>query len=114
MKRIILVVVCFFITACGTVNMGIGTGAVTVKQVATLVQRECGNTQPNGPCLSTSRISTAEKNEFKIRLQQAQDALTDANRLKAAGREAESGDKLQLADGILASLEQILISRGIE
>jgi len=94
-------------------NKVLGYGAVGVTNTAELITRECGNTVPNGPCLSTSRITTAEKQEFKTRLQAAQNALNEAARFSRQGMDAAGSDALAKADAILAALELILTQRGI-
>jgi ABC-type uncharacterized transport system auxiliary subunit len=112
----LLVVLAFaaVLAGCQSANNVIGYGAVGVKNAAVLIQRECGNVAPDGPCLATSKISTTEKNEFKVRLQQAQDALVDADRFNRQGMAAAGKDALARADAILSALEAILIQRGIE
>lgn len=101
-------------TGCGNIRTVISGGALTIENAAEIVARECGNTAPDGPCLPTSRITTVEKNDFKIRLQTAQDLLNDANDLNRVGDISQAEDKIAEADKILAALERILIQRSIE
>ena len=113
-KFVSIFVIAALLSGCAGIRNVIGSGALTVKTAAEIVQRECGNTVPDGPCLATSRITTTEKNEFKIRLQSAQDLLVDAAQLDSIGRGDEAATKLETADAILAALEQILRQRSIE
>ena len=113
MKAIFLGVMLCLTAACASVGNTIGGGALTIETVANIVQRECGNAQPNGPCLATSRISTIEKNDFKRRLQEAQYFLVDANAAREEGNTAAARGRLHQVNAILSAIESWLIARGI-
>lgn len=100
------------LVGCVGANKIIAGGALTVKQAAVLVQSECRNTIPDGPCVATSRITTEEKNELKVRLQTALDLLAIASQTNT---DAQSrADALGKVDEILATIEAVLVARGIE
>ena len=100
------------LAACSGLNTYVGGGALTVKSAAELITQECGNTTPNGPCLPTSRISTAEKQDLKVRLQAAINLLEVANDTNLTAQERRT--RLEQSQAILDAIEQILIARGVE
>ena len=102
------------LAGCKSANEVIGYGAMGVTTAAELITRECGNTVPGGDCLTTSKITTTEKNEMKIRLQQTQVYLSESARYARMGDNGSSQTALEHADAILAAIEAILIQRGIE
>lgn len=113
-----LIIASTLFAGCGTqrpkidsISDGIIVTAADIESIATEVKRLCGNTAPGGACAPGSSISTASKERLKVRLQTAQDALTTANRMLAAGDSAGAKDRLGQVELVLAILREELQRR---
>ena len=75
-----------------------------IESTAQIVKNLCRNIVEDGPCAAGSLISTSTKDSFKRSLQEAQDSVVAANRLLAAGKSVDAGDRLAFADAIILVL----------
>lgn len=85
--------------------------AAEIETAATQVRALCGNDAPGGPCVEGALIDSRTKDELRARLQDAQDALVDANRALAAARDTDAENQLARAEAVLAAVQSILEER---
>ncbi len=85
--------------------------AADIESIATVVKDLCRNTAPGGPCAPGAAISTATKESLKDDLQSAQDSLTAANRMLAAGDGAGAQGRLNQVELVLALVRDELERR---
>ena len=107
-----------FLSACVTPRPKIDSVAdaivvtsADIESTAQTVQKLCGNTVPDGPCAPGAVISTRTKDRFKERLQDAQDTVVASNRLLAAGKSVEAGDRLSQAEIVIMAIQSELERR---
>lgn len=108
-----LLVISFGLAGCANLANGIGAAALSIDTIADSVADECANPTPQQGCVSTSLITTAQAREVKKALQEGQDAVVDANAALNAGNKAEAGNKLGIAQAIIASVKATLNRRGV-
>ena len=82
-----------------------------IESIAQTVKNLCRNTVPDGPCAPGAVISTRTKDRFKDRLQDAQDTVVASNRLLAAGKSVEAGDRLSRAEAVIMAIQAELERR---
>lgn len=109
-----LLLACLFIAGCTNLSNGIGAAYVSIETIAETIQMECGNTEPGGPCVSTSLLDRGDVDSMKTDLQRAKYAVDDANRVYNAGNPAAATDYLSTAQAVLSSLRTALEIRGVE
>lgn len=120
MKKLILLALATLpVLGCGTLERpkvdsvadAIVVTAADIESLATEVRTLCGNTVPNGPCDPLSPLKTSDKDRIKSQLQDAQDALVDANRALAVADAVEADNDLARATAILTVIQAILTER---
>lgn len=114
--RLLALALCVSIAGCVSPNLQqiIDHSNLAVTTIAQTVKDECGNTVPDGPCVSTSLIGTAEKNNIKTTLQSTGESLDLASVALVRGDNENAANRLQAAQEIIRRLQQMLEARGIE
>ena len=111
---VVLACLILLLNACANLSNGLGAAYVSIETMADVIQMECGNTEPGGPCVSTSLLDRGDVDSMKVDLQLAKDAVDDANRIYNAGDASAATDRLSAAQAVLASLRTALEIRGVE
>lgn len=115
----LLILSALLLAGCASTSFqdAIGAAYLTRTTVAEAVQRECGNTVPDGPCSPESAISTADKQRVKAMLVEVGGYLADARAIEAGRQGMSCSDKwacLEAASGVLDAVERILTERGMQ
>lgn len=87
----------------------LGASYMTVDAVADATYRRCQNEVPGGPCAPHALISTEQKEDVRMALEHALDALDTARALHLEGATDDAMATLQRAQALLATVEQALL-----
>lgn len=101
------------LTGCATVNNATGAAALSIKTLAETTREECGAKSPE-PCVSTSAISSEERDRIKVVLTEAQTHLEDANSIRKGGIGqtcTQFHDCLAMTHSLLSAVEALLERR---
>ena len=115
--RKFLIFLALFLSGCagvGGLENQIFVSAKAVEITAQRIRFECGNVEAGGPCLPTSRVTTAERDRIQQQLRTLTAMLATAEELRVAGSTDAADSRLAQADRLLAVIEQILLSKGVE
>ena len=113
MRLLLLVLILSGCSSFGTsVPDSIGAAYASIETLAEVIQMECGNTEPGGPCRDISTLDRGDVNSMKEDLQRAKTAVDQANMIYMEGGDARSS--LEAARLILSSLRAALQLREVQ